>query len=151
MIYGEIRDIKKYKGISKNLDKAIDFIFDKKYLDNKIGTNEIDGDIIYFNCPDRPKTRNKSNLELEYHKRYVDIHVVIDGEESIGYTPREKCEETKAYEVAGDYGLMKTEVDIEFYLNSDKFLMFFPEEPHVALLKVKEEEEIKKVIFKVEL
>lgn len=151
MIYGEIKDIKKYKGISKNLDRAIEFIFDKKYLNNKVGKNEIDGDLIYFNCPDKVMTRNKANLELEYHKRYIDIHIVIDGEESIGYTPTEKCIETKAYDADGDFGLVKADVDMEFYLNREKFLMFFPEEPHIALLKVGEEKEIKKVIFKVEL
>ncbi len=151
MIYGEIKDIKYYKGISKNLDRAIDFIFEKKYLNNQIGKNEIDGDFIYFNCPDKAMTRNKANLDLEYHKRYIDIHIVIDGEESIGYTSREKCVETKTYDIDGDYGLVKAELDMEFYLNKDKFLIFFPEEAHIALLKVGEEKEIKKVIFKVEL
>lgn len=151
MIYGEIKDIKIYEGISKNLDRAIDFIFDKKYLENKIGKNEIDGNTIYFNCPDKPTTRNSSGLELEYHRKYVDIHIVIEGEEVIGYTPKEKCIETKSYEIDGDYGLMKADIDMEFYLNKDKFLMFFSEEPHLALLKVGETKEIKKVIFKVEL
>ncbi len=151
MIYGEIKDIKTYKGISKNLDRAIDFIFDRKYLNNKVGKNEIDGDVIYFNCPDKPMTRNKSDLDLEYHKKYIDIHIVIDGEEIVGYTSTEKCIETKAYDINEDFGLVKGELDIEFYLNKDKFLMFFPEEPHIALLKVGEKKEIKKVIFKVEL
>lgn len=151
MIYGDIKDIKFYKGISKNLDKAIDFIFDKKYLQNKIGKNEICGDTVYFNCPDSPKTRDRGDLELEYHKKYVDIHVVIQGEESIGYASEDKCIETKSYEEEGDYGLVKADLDLEFYLNKDKFLMFFPEESHIALLKVGESKEIKKVIFKVEL
>ena len=31
MIYAELKDIKIYKGINKNLDKAIDFITEKKY------------------------------------------------------------------------------------------------------------------------
>ena len=31
MIYTELKDIKTYKGLSKNLDKAIDFIAEKKY------------------------------------------------------------------------------------------------------------------------
>ena len=32
MIYDELKNIKTYKGINKNLDKAIDFIVEKKYL-----------------------------------------------------------------------------------------------------------------------
>ena len=30
MIYDELKNIKTYKGINKNLDKAIDFIVEKK-------------------------------------------------------------------------------------------------------------------------
>lgn len=37
-----------------------------------------------------------------------------------------------------------------FYLNNERFLICFPEEPHMALIKAGEEPQtIKKVIFKV--
>ena len=38
-----------------------------------------------------------------------------------------------------------------FFTISKNFLILFPEEPHLALLKVGEPKEIKKVIFKVEI
>ena len=41
MIYAELKNIKTYKGISKNLDKAIDFIVGKKYLNANFGKNII--------------------------------------------------------------------------------------------------------------
>ena len=31
MIYGEIKDLNQYKGISKNLDKAIEYILSGEY------------------------------------------------------------------------------------------------------------------------
>ena len=48
MIYAELKNIKTYKGISKNLDKAIDFIVGKKYLNANFGKNIIDGDAVYL-------------------------------------------------------------------------------------------------------
>lgn len=151
MIYGEIKDIKTYKGLSKNLDRAIDYIFEGKYKNNHFGKNEIDGDIIYFNCPEKPMTKDKNGLEVEYHKRYIDIHIVIEGEESIGYSPFDEATETKSFDIENDYALMKGDIKTEFYLDNKKFLIIFPYEPHIALLKVNEIKEIKKVIFKVEL
>nr|WP_241635061.1 YhcH/YjgK/YiaL family protein [Fusobacterium gastrosuis] len=151
MIYGEIKDIQIYKGLSKKLDRAIDFIFSGDYKKAKIGKNEIDGNTIYFNCPEKPMTKDKNGLELEYHKKYIDIHIVLEGEESIGYAPFNDCIETKKFDVENDYALMKGEIKTEFYLNPEKFLVIFPYEPHIALLKVKETKEIKKVIFKVEI
>lgn len=150
MIYGNLDEIKIYKGISKNLDKAIDFIIERKYINANFGKNEIDGDKIYFNYPEQAITRDKENLELEYHKKYIDIHIVVDGEESIGYTSIDKCYETIPYDKEKDFTLMCGEIQNEFYLNKNKFLILFPFEPHLALLKVGTEKEIKKVIFKVE-
>ena len=39
MIYAELKNIKTYKGINKNLDKAIDFIAEKKYMNASFGKN----------------------------------------------------------------------------------------------------------------
>ena len=151
MIYAELKNIKTYKGINKNLDKAIDFIVERKYLNASYGKNIIDGDAVYFNCPEKPITRENTNLDLEYHKKYIDIHIVLEGEESIAYTPFEDCIETKSYNVEEDYGLVKGKAQVEFIMNPKNFLLFFPEEPHLALLKIDTPKEIKKVIFKVEI
>jgi len=151
MIYAELKDIKFYKGINKNLDKAIDFITEKKYLNADFGKNIVDGDKIYFNHPEKPTTRENTDLELEYHKKYADIHIVLEGEESIIYSPFEGCVETKSYNMEDDYALVKGKTQAELLMNSKNFLILFPEEPHLALLKVGEPKEIKKVIFKVEI
>ena len=151
MIYAELKNIKTYKGINKNLDKAIDFIVERKYLNASYGKNIIDGDAVYFNCPEKPMTRENTDLELEYHKKYIDIHIVLEGEEIITYTPFEDCIEIQNYNIEGDYGLVKGKAQAELILNGKNFLLFFPEEPHLALLKVNTPKEIKKIIFKVEL
>lgn len=151
MIYGEIKDIKTYRGLSKNLDKAIEYISQGKYKNNHFGKNEIEGDIIYFNCPEKAMTRDKNGLEFEYHKRYIDIHIVLEGEESIAYSAFDSLMETKGFDVENDYALMRGDIETEFYLDEKKFLIIFPYEPHIALLKVGKEKEIKKVIFKVEI
>ena len=151
MIYAELKDIKSYKGISENLDRAIDFIANKKYLNASFGKNVVDGDKIYFNHPEKPMTRENTGLDLEYHKKYIDIHLVLEGEEAIIYSPFEECVETKSYDMENDYALVKGKTQVEFLMNSKNFLILFPTEPHLALLKVGEPKEIKKVIFKVEI
>ena len=37
MIYGEIKELNQYRGISENLDKAIDYILSGKYKDGVPG------------------------------------------------------------------------------------------------------------------
>ena len=49
MIYGELKDLKFYKGISERFDKAIDCILSGDYKKGTPGKNVIDGDDVYFN------------------------------------------------------------------------------------------------------
>ena len=117
MIYDELKNIKTYKGINKNLDKAIDFIVEKKYLNADFGKNIVDDDKIYFDYPEKVSTRENIDLELEYHKKYIDIHIVLEEEEVIGYTPFEECIETQKYNIEKDIAFMKGKNQAEFMFN----------------------------------
>ena len=149
MIYGEIKELNNYRGISKNLDNAIDYILKGEYKNGTFGKNVIDGDNLYFNCPKNPMTKELKDGFLEGHRDYIDIHVVIEGEENLGFVSYDEAKLIKEYDKEGDYELYDGEIKNFFYLNPKKFVMFFPKEPHAALLKVGEVKEIKKVIFKV--
>lgn len=150
MIYGEIKDIKFYKGLSKNLDKAIDFIIEGKYKNCKLGKNIIDEDRVYVNLNENIQTKEKGNI-VEYHKKYADIHIILEGEEIIGCADFNKSIESQDYDCIKDFALMKGEMNTEFYMDTNKFLILFPYELHMPTLKVKEEKNIKKLVFKVEI
>ncbi len=149
MIYGELKDLNQYRGISKNLDKAIDYILTGDYKNGVPGKNIVDGDNVYFNCPDHPMTKELEDGFFEGHKQYIDIHIVIEGEENLGFVPRSESKLTQKYDEAGDYELFNGEIKNLFHLTPERFVMFFPNEPHMALLKVGEVKQISKVIFKV--
>lgn len=149
MIYGEIKDLNQYKGISENLDKAIEYILSGEYKKGTPGKNVIDGDNLYFNYPSCAKTKELEDGFFESHKQYIDIHVVISGEENLGFVPRPEATLTKEYDSEGDYELLDGEIKNMIHLTPERFVMFFPDEPHMALLKVGEVKEITKVIFKV--
>ena len=149
MIYGEIKDLNQYKGISKNLDKAIEYILNEEYKKGIPGKNIIDGDNLYFNYPDCAITKEVKEGFLEGHKKYIDIHIVISGEENLGYTPHSEVTVKQEYDSEGDCELYDGELKNVFHVSADRFIMFFPDEPHMALLKVGEVKEITKVIFKV--
>lgn len=150
MIYGEIKELNSYRGLSKAFDTAIDYILSGKYKNGKVGKNVVDGDTVYFNCPDSPKTKEVKDGFFEGHKKYIDIHVVIEGDENIGYLPDSKAKLTKEYDAEGDYALYEGEAETFMHLDNTKFLALFPGEPHMALVKYGEKPAtIKKVIFKV--
>lgn len=150
MIYGEIKELNFYRGISSALDTAIDYILSGEYKNGKAGKNVVDGDTVYFNQPADAKTKNVEDGFFEGHKKYIDIHIVTEGSENIGYVPNSRAKISKTYDEEGDYELYEGKVETFFKLDGTNFLMCFPEEPHMALIKTGEKPEaVKKVIFKV--
>ena len=152
MIYGELRELKFYKGISENLDKAIEYIQSGKYKNGVPGKNTIEGideNEVYFNF-DTGVTQTEDKRFFEGHKRYIDIHLIVEGKEQIGYSSRSEVVRTIPWDREKDFEGYEGSIDHKFLMTDDTFIMFFPEEPHITLLQVDEKpEEIKKVIFKV--
>ena len=149
MIYGEIRELKFYKGMSKYLDKAIEMIESGVYKEGDPGKNIIDGDNFYFNY-ETAKTENIDERFFEGHKNYIDIHIIISGKEKIGYSPRSNVVRTLPWDRAKDFEKYEGAVYHIFEMEEDKFIIFFPEEPHMPLIKSGENcEEITKAVFKI--
>ena len=151
MIYGEIKDLNQYKGISKNLDKAIEYILNEEYKKGIPGKNIIDGDNLYFNYPDCAITKEVKEGFLEGHKKYIDIHIVISGEENLGYTPRSEVKVKKEYDSEKDYDHLDGEIEVIYKMTKDRFILFFPLEPHMPCLKVGEKKKIKKAVYKIKI
>lgn len=152
MIYGELRELKFYRGISETMDKVIDFIQSGKYKNGEPGKNfieGIDGEEAYFNV-DLGVTQTEEERFFEGHKRYIDIHLIAEGEENIGYSSRSNVVRTTPWDRVRDFEGYEGSVDHVFLMNDDTFIIFFPEEPHMTLLQVDNEpKNIKKVIFKI--
>ncbi len=94
---------------------------------------DIDGDNIYANV-DSELVVPKDMRKLEIHKKYIDIHVPITGEEIIGILKKEKLRKT-----VSDYNEGK---DIAFYddepseytkLEPTQVAIIYPNEAHAPL------------------
>lgn len=91
--------------------------------------------------------RSKEVAKLEAHRRYIDIQLVLEGDESMGWKPLEEC-----LNPVSEHSMEK---DIRFFHDApaayvpvppDHFCIFFPEDAHAPLIG---SGPIKKVIFKV--
>ncbi|MBC2855689.1 MAG: YhcH/YjgK/YiaL family protein [Cetobacterium sp.] len=148
MIFGKMNELKFYKGMSSSLDKAIEVIESGEYLNGKVGKNEIDGDNLFFNIQEID-TKLEKDCFFETHKKYADIHVLIEGNESIGYSLEEELEADLPYDSEKDFAALKGEPKQIFEMKNDRFIIFFPDEPHMPIMATEKPEKIKKAIFKI--
>ena len=91
--------------------------------------------------------RTRVEAQLECHRRYIDIQLVLEGLDEMGWKALADCSEPVA-----DYSAEK---DIQFFYDvpaswiatpPNSFCIFFPEDAHAPLVSTGN---IRKVIFKI--
>jgi YhcH/YjgK/YiaL family protein len=130
MICASISDLARYKGLSKNLDTAIDWLLKGGYENNPDGQLAIDGDAVYAMFQSY-QSKLPAEARFETHRAYIDIQLLLSGEEHV-----------YVRDVNGLKTVTPYTVDIEFQevpvphqshiclLQSGTALILFPEDAH---------------------
>lgn len=149
MIFDTLKNIKNYKGILANLDKAIDSIIKGEYLTAPAGVTNIDGKEVLFNVQENVIPKNVEDTFFEIHKQYIDIQLIIDGEEKFGYAALEDTTAKNEFSPEKDFQALNGDIELTYTMKAGRFILFFPEEPHMPCLKSGDTEKIKKVVYKI--
>lgn len=151
MIFDCISNIEKYKGLSPNLDIAIDFIKTNKISQLTKGKNIIKGEDVFVNYNPAAQTIQETQGVYEMHKKYLDLHLDVEGTEKILFTDYVKTNETGAYSQEGDYVLLQGHKQAECLLDPHHFVLCMTHEPHMPCVRQGDREVISKVIFKIKI
>ena len=128
MIIGNIKNIEVYKGLSKNIDKAIDFIVNLGKTSD--GNYEIDGQNVYAMI----NTISPKGLE---------------GTEILGYERTELCTPQNEYNNDEDYQLYSAQGTL-INLKKGDFYIVHPFDAHAPECN-KDGKKIRKVIIKIKV
>lgn len=147
MIFGNVNHEKTYSNIDKDLKRCFEYAKENKLIDYTKGTHVIDSDDIFVNIVEY-NTCEKEERFWEAHKKYIDVHLMLDGCERIDLNFIENLEQ-KTYEEEGDFLPLEGVNSGYVELREGDFLVCYPEDAHMTAIKVNEKEPIKKAIFKV--
>lgn len=149
MIVGKLKDIKRYKGISKNIDTAIDFVLSNDLLKLPQGKTLIDGMNVYANR-DTYVARPLEECFFENHENYLDLQIVLKGKELFGYADisNPTLKVTTPYNVDKDVTKYSVSKDAVFITLEEGFALVFNEDIHLAKAKVNDEF-VEKVVIKI--
>ena len=148
MIADTIKNIEKYRGLSKNLDTAIAFLKEYDISTLPDGKTVVDGARVFVNVMEAD-LREAEGAAYEYHKKYADIQINIDGSERWEYTVDGSPEGT--FDVASDFGLKKGDASGCGTLGDDRFVIFFPDELHKPSCINGSCRHVRKAVVKVEM
>ena len=87
MIYTDMEHLYHYKGLGAHMDTAIDYLLAHGTGELVPGRNEVDGDNVFINRFNYT-TMPEEKAAFEAHESYADIHLLAEGREFIGVTPK---------------------------------------------------------------
>ncbi len=147
MIFDSFNNIKEYNSINTRVKLAMEHIQNIDLNTLELGKHEIEGDKAFLIIQSYD-TKDKQEGVWEAHKKYIDIHYMIDGSERIGVANIAKLKVSQPYDEKDDYWLFSGEGD-SITLEEGMFTIFYPQDVHMTSLNVQESKPIKKAVIKV--
>ena len=139
----------RYAALNPRFPRAFSFL-EQVTADTASGRHEIEGDDL-FALVQRYETRPAAGMQLEAHRRYVDIQFVAGGREVIHWAPLASlAEATLPYDAAKEAALFKA-VDgmVPIGLEAGHFAILFPDDAHMPCCAWNAPAEVLKVVVKV--
>jgi YhcH/YjgK/YiaL family protein len=135
-----------YRGLNSRIDRAFAYLHETDLAALEPGDHEIDGKDIFARAITYT-TRIPENGVWEAHRRYIDLQVMVQGEERICYAPVSRLIRGE-YDESKDFLHLSGEGD-SVTLPSGSFMLLWPGDGHMPCLAVDKPEPIKKVVVKI--
>jgi YhcH/YjgK/YiaL family protein len=142
MITGNIRDAYRYFSVHRDFKKAFE-ILSGLTVSIENGSHKIDGLTVNVSNP-----KKNDEKPFEAHRKYIDLHFIIEGEEDFGYANINYASPTTEYNGADDYLLLEGEKG-RTRLKTGDFCITFPEDAHAPALVGGEGESVKRAVVKI--
>jgi biofilm protein TabA len=146
MIHDSLNNAATYFSLNPRFQKAFEYILNKDL--SKVAPSKIvlGGDDLYLSVAEIDG-KKKEAAKVEAHKKYIDIQVVLNGQETMGWASIERCkEEIDPYNPVKDIIFYKEKPTSYMTVNPGEFVIFFPEDGHAPAIG---DGPIKKIIVKV--
>lgn len=148
MILSTLQDCGRFEVLHPLFKKAFDYVKSHNLLDAPLGRIEVEGDALFINNSN-PECVKPEKQVLEVHRKYIDIHVLLEGEETVGWKPLSDCRnEIKSYNEDEDCALYDEQAATYFKMQPGQILIVWPEDAHAPVIG---EGKIRKLIIKVKI
>ena len=134
-----------YAALHPGFAKAFAFLRDTDLAGLPDGRIELDGERLYALVMTLDG-RGRDGAKFEAHRRYIDIQMVVSGEEVMGWSPLAACRQPLPFDASKDVGFFGDAPESWVLVPPGSFALFFPEDVHAPLAGTGR---VKKVVLKV--
>lgn len=148
MIVSNLQNSQRIESLHPLFKTLFEYVKTHDLLHTELGRIEIDGDNLFINNVN-PECVSRDKQVLELHHDYIDVHILLEGAESIGWKALEDLEnEIKPYEKEGDCALYADAPTAWVDILPGQFVIVYPEDPHAPIVG---KGKIRKLIAKVKV
>lgn len=148
MIIADLSQSKRYESLHPAFAKVFEYVKNHDLLNAELGKIELDSDNLFI-INAEPECLSKENQVLEYHQKYLDIHILLTGEETIGWKNLANCTDEKApFDTENDFGLYQDTPTTYVTLRPNEFAIVYPEDAHAPIIG---KGKIRKLVVKVKI
>jgi biofilm protein TabA len=150
MIYDTFEHIALYSHPGTRLHRALVYAMDvsRSVAD---GRTEIDGDRLYASVSTYD-TGSREERRFEAHKKYIDVQVVLEGEESIDVALESDLPILEAYDEKKEVMFLKPPQEFaSLVMKPGRFAVFYPQDVHRPGCSLRDKRRIRKIVVKVQI
>ena len=150
MITDSLENLYKYENLVPHCKEIIAYLKNNDLAPLNGGKYEIMGSSAFVIIQEY-YTQPSSEKFMESHKKYIDIQIVLDGQEFMGYSPVKFLKVKDPYNEENDITFYKNDLKEESHVNVRKnyFCVFFPDDAHKPGLHLSVVRKIRKAVVKV--
>lgn len=148
MIFSTLSQSDRYVVLHPLFPRAFDYIRNTDLHALAPGHHSIVGEDLFAIVEHEPG-RTREAAQLECHRRYIDIQLVLEGVDEMGWKPLADCREPVSdYSAEKDIRFFRDDPDSWIAVPPGTFCIFFPEDAHAPLVSTGS---IRKLVLKIAL
>lgn len=147
MVIDSIGNFDQYTYLHKHFEKVFSFL--KELKEDATGTTVLEEGNVWANVIE-VKEIPQSVKVFEAHKKFIDVHYILSGEEKFGYANIDRLQTKQSYNEADDYELLEGEVNA-ILLKEGDFMITFPEDAHIPDFEKTNDDKLVRVVVKVRI
>lgn len=149
MVFGNIKDLDQFAFLPEDIRACFAYAKANPLAEYEKGSHEINGKRLFVNIVEYTTT-TPENRFWEAHKQYLDLHLILRGQEQIDLNFIQNMN-LGEYKEEDDYLAMEGEKNCSVILREGDFLICWPNDGHRTAVEVDGPETVKKAIFKIQI
>jgi biofilm protein TabA len=146
MILDTLSNIDRYASLHPLFPRAIAFICSTDLNALAVGIHPIIEEQLFV-IVEEAQGRSRTEAQLECHRRYIDIQLVLEGIDEMGWKPLADCHQPVCdYSAERDIQFFSDAADAWISTPENAYCIFFPQDAHAPLVGTGK---IRKLVFKI--